>query len=404
MNKKKTLIICLGILLAGAIVTAIIFFTEPKAIRSGATKDTAMLVEVTQAEYGDFRPTIVTTGTVQPAKDIMLSPRVSGQVTRLSENFVPGGFVSKGEVLLQIDPADYRNTLQLRQSELSQARADLDIEMGRQDIARMDYQLVGDTLSNEDEALVLREPQLNAIKARVRAAQATVDQAKLNLGRATIRAPFDAHILERNVNVGSQVAPGNNLGRLVGMNTYWIVVTVPVSQLRWLSFPKTRLSKGSLVRVHDRSAWPEGEYRTGYLYKMVGALDNQTRLARVLVAVPDPLAHRADSSTLPRLMIGSFMETRIEANKIENVIRLERDYVRNNETVWVMNNGKLRIQNVSILLHDAKYAYIKEGLSKDDSIVTTNLTTVAEGAPLRISKPDSTEQASLSDTVTDTMH
>ncbi|GAA0192461.1 efflux RND transporter periplasmic adaptor subunit [Fulvivirga kasyanovii] len=404
MSKKKTLIICLGILLAGAIVTAIIFFTEPEAVRSGATKETAMLVDVTEAEYGDFHPTIVTTGTVQPAKDIMLSPRVSGQVTMLSENFVPGGFVRKGELLLQIDPADYRNALQLRQSELSQALADLHIEMGRQDIARMDYELVGDSLPDENEALVLREPQLNAIKARVKAARAAVDQARLDLRRASIRAPFDAHILERNVNVGSQVAPGNNLGRLVGMNTYWVVVTVPVSQLRWLSFPESNLSKGSTVKVRDRSAWPEGEYRTGNLYKMVGALDDQTRLARVLVAVRDPLVHQADSSNQPRLMIGSFMETRITGNKIEDVIRLNRDYVRNNETVWVMEKGKLQIREVNILLNDARYAYITDGLTKNDRIVTTNLTTVANGSPLRINKSDSTGQAALSDSVNHSAH
>lgn len=404
MSKKKTLIICMIILIAGAVITAIIFFSEPTAERSGATKETAMLVDVTRPEYGSFRPVIITTGTVQPAKDIMLSPRVSGRVTRLSEHFVPGGFAGKGEVLLQIDPADYRNTLQLRKSDLSQAIADLHVEMGRQDIARMDYELVGDTLAKENEALVLREPQLNATKARVKAARAAVEQARLDLQRTTIRAPFDAHILERNVNVGSQVAPGNNLGRLVGMNTYWVVVTVPVSQLRWLSFPKAHSSKGSEVIVRDRSAWSEGEYRTGELYKMVGALEEQTRLAQVLVSIRDPLGHQSDSSGQPRLMIGAFMETRIEGNELEDVIRLDRDYVRNNETVWVMEKGKLQIREVNILLNDAKYAYITDGLTENDQIVTTNLTMVADGAPLRINKPDSTGQTALSDSVNNQMH
>lgn len=389
INWKKMLLICGIILLIGGVVTTIIFFTEPTATRAGATKETAMLVEVTEVREGIFQPTIVATGTVQPAQDILLSPRVSGEIIQRSPSFVPGGFVKKGEILLQIDPADYKNTLELRKSELHQVLADLAIEKGRQDVARKDYQLIGgDTLSEENEALVLREPQLNAVRASVEAARAAVQQAALDLQRTTIRAPFDAHILSRNADVGSQVAPGNELGRLVGVDAYWVVATIPLSKLRWLSFPDAD-ARGSMVRVRDRTAWQEGEYREGYLYKLVGALEDQTRLARILVLVPDPLAYKADSAHVPPLMIGAFMETHIQGNEISDVIRLSRDYVRQDETVWVMEEGKLRIQDVEIVFSDAEYAYISKGLDENDQVVTTNLSTVVEGAKLRLASADS---------------
>ncbi len=399
VNWKKTLLICIIILVVGAIVTALIFSTEPTAMRAGATKETAMLVEVTEVQHGTFQPTIVATGTVQPAQDIMLSPRVSGEIIRRSPSFVPGGFVKKGEVLLQIDPADYRNTLELRKSELHQALADLEIEKGRQDVARKDFQLIGgDTLSQENEALVLREPQLNAVRASVEAARAAVEQAELALRRTTIRAPFDAHILARNANVGSQVAQGDQLGRLVGVDAYWVVATVPLSKLRWLSFPEAD-TPGSMVRVRDRNAWQEGEYREGHLYKLVGALEDQTRLARVLVSVPDPLAYQADSVHVPPLMIGAFMETYIQGDEISGVIRLNRDYVRQNETVWVMEEGKLQIRDVDIVFSDAKYTYISKGLNENEQVVTTNLSTVVEDAKLRLASADTTSvQDSLANT------
>ncbi|MDZ7847924.1 MAG: hypothetical protein U5L96_14835 [Owenweeksia sp.] len=69
----------------------------------------------------------------------MLSPRVSGEVIRLSEEFTPGGYVQKGEVLLQVDPAEYKNALELRKSDLRLAQSDLSVEMGRQDVAKKDY-------------------------------------------------------------------------------------------------------------------------------------------------------------------------------------------------------------------------------------------------------------------------
>ena len=386
-KKKKTFLICLVILLVAGAVTAFIFLTEPSASRADATKETAMLVDVTQVQRGTFQPIVVATGTVQPSKEIMLSPRVSGEIIRLAENFSPGGFAKKGEVLLQIDPADYRNALQLRKSDLRQTKADLEIEQGRQDVARQDYELVDEMVSMENKELVLREPQLNAVKARMEAAEAAVNQAELNLWRTTIRAPFDAHILSRNANLGSQAAPGDMLGRLVGMDEYWVVVTVPQSKLPYISLPNDG-QPGSEVRIVDRKAWKKGAYRTGYVYQLVGALEDQTRMARLLVSVPDPLAYNNDS--LPALMINSFVEASIQADKISDVVRLNRDYLREDETVWVMEEGKLRVREVDVTFMDAQYAYVADGLQDNDQVVTTNLSTVADGARLRTSESDTT--------------
>ena len=391
MKHKKTLLICSAILLAAGGVTAFIFLTEPTASQSGATKETAMLVETIPAQQGTFQPTIVATGTVQPSRDIVLSPRVGGEIVRLADGFAPGGFVEQGEVLLQVDPADYRNTLQLRQSDLRQMQSDLKIEQGRQDVARQDYELVEDMVALESKDLVLREPQLNAVKASVAAAQAAVNQARLNLQRTTIRAPFNAQVLRRNVNLGSQVAPGDNLGRLVGREEYWVSVTLPVSKIPYISLPKNE-QRGSTVRVLDRKAWRQGVYRTGYVYQLVGALEDQTRLAQLLVSVPDPLAYQNDS--LPSLIINSFVEVNIQADSIADVVRLNRDYLREQETVWVMEAGKLQIRDVDVAFTDAQYAYIGRGLQDNDRIVTTNLSTVTEGAPLRTGSSDTTSRSS----------
>src|SRR5690606_18415018 len=155
-------------------ITYIIFITAPVAQREGASKKTAMLVDVVKLSRGDYLPTIVATGTIHAARDISLSTQVGGEVIGISENFVPGSFVEKGTVLLQINPADYRNILQLRKSDLQTARADLSMEMGRQDVAQKDFELIGDELSPENKKLVLRGPQLESAKADIAAAEAAV--------------------------------------------------------------------------------------------------------------------------------------------------------------------------------------------------------------------------------------
>lgn len=383
--------ICLIILLAGGAVIVLIFSTEPTASRSGATKDTAMLVDVITVHRGVFQPTIEAIGTVQPSQDINLSPRVSGEILELSENFTPGGYVRQGEMLLQIDPADYRNSLQQRRSELRLAEADLALEMGRQNVARQDYELLEGALTNGNRSLVLREPQLNTARAMVESAESAVRQAELDLQRATVKAPFDAYIISRNANVGSQVDPGYDLGRLVGLENYWVAATVPQSRLRWITIPDGQGDRGAEVRIRNRTAWEEGEYRQGYLYRLIGALDERTRMARILVNVPDPHGYKAENRGRPPLMIGSFVEAIILGEELDDVIRLNRDYVRQNDTVWVMDDGALSIRQVAVMLQDAQYVYIRDGLNDGDRVVITNLTTVTDGSPLRLAESDDGE-------------
>lgn len=382
-SRRRTLLLCAVIFLAAGGLLAAIFSTEPEATREAATRRTAMLVEWTRARAGTFRPEIAVMGAVRPAREVVLSPRVAGEVVARAAAFVPGGFVDAGDVLVRLERDDYQNRLQQRRSELQQALADLELEMGRQDVARREYELLGEDLPDGDADLVLRQPQLEVAKSRIASARAAVDQAELDLERTTIRAPFDAHVLSREVDVGSQVSPGDVLARLVGVDTYWVETSVPVAKLRWLSLPDGTGDRGSEVRIRDRNAWPEGVHRIGHLYKLVAELDGQTRMARVLVTVDDPLARDADDPDTPRLMIGSYVESRIQGRPIEDVVRLDRDHLRKDDTVWVMQDGRLDIRSLRVAFRDAEYVYVREGLDASDRIVTTDLATVEEGAPLR---------------------
>jgi RND family efflux transporter MFP subunit len=367
----------------------VIHLTEPKAERTSASKRTAMLVEVTRGERGTFEPVIVVMGTVRAENEIVLSPRVSGEIISVSQSFTPGGFVEEDDVLLQIDPADYEVVLLQRKSELLQASADLELELGRQDLALKDYKDLEGTISSEYKSLVLRAPQLDIARSRVEAAEAAVRRAELDLERTRIRAPFAAHIINREANVGSQVSPGESLGKLVGTRHYWVEAAVPVSNLRWIDFSGGSEPAGSGVQIRNRAGWPEGTFRKGSVHRLIGELEDQTRLARVLLTVADPLSHEPESADLPPLMIGSFVEARIAGKAIQDVIRVDRDYIRQDDTIWIDENGVLKIHKLDIVFRDDEYAYVRSGLSTDDQVITTNLATVFDGAALR--QADSTE-------------
>ncbi|WP_145222788.1 efflux RND transporter periplasmic adaptor subunit [Planctomycetes bacterium TBK1r] len=383
-------LVCFAILGASAAAIVVINRTEPTAQTINATRKSAALVETITARRGTYRPRLSVLGTVQPAQDIVLSPRVSGQVIELSPRFVPGGMVREGDLLLRIDPADFENALSIRKSELEQAQASLEIEQGRQSLAEKELALLEGTIGEANRSLVLREPQIASIRAEFNAAKAAVERAELDLERTRVSAPFDAQILSRSVNVGSQVSPGDELARLVGIEEYWVMAAVPVRSLPWIEFPNPNdqaasdaadvTALGSTVRLRNPGSWPEGTERLGQIARMIGTLDQQTRLARVLVTVPDPLGQSSDA---PPLILDTLIETEIEGKPIEDVVRLERKLVRDSDTVWVMKDGMLEIRQTDIVFRDADYAYIRSGLDDGDEVVVTTLATVADGVGLR---------------------
>lgn len=380
----KPLMACVALIVAGALAIVWIFSTEPTAERETAVRESAMLVDVTRPEAGTFRPMIRATGTVRPSRDVTLRPRVDGEVVEIAPDFVPGGDVSAGETLIRLDDDDYRTALAQRRSELEQALASLDIEIGRQEQAESELAQFGRELSAERRARVLREPQRRSAEAVVASARAALQRAELNLRRTTIDAPFDAQVLSRSVNLGSQVAAGDALGRLVGTETYWIELSVPVSQLPWLIVPTLDGEEGSPVTIRNRTAWPEGVTREGTVFRLVGELDGQTRMARLLVAVDDPLGRNGEPGEDRSLIIGEYVQAWIRGRPLEDVVRVDRDHVRAGDTVWLMEDGRLRIQPVEVAFQDERYAYVSEGLTADDRVVTSRLATVEDGVRLRV--------------------
>ena len=71
-----------------AVAMVVIQITEPAAQRSSASKRTAMLVELTRGESGTFRPEIKVPGTVRAEQEIVLSPRVGGEIMSISDRML----------------------------------------------------------------------------------------------------------------------------------------------------------------------------------------------------------------------------------------------------------------------------------------------------------------------------
>jgi len=374
----------LAVLAAGGLLSLLLLESRPKAARQRPVPE-ARLVEVATVHV-ESRPTVVQAmGGVQPAREVALRPQVAGIVVERAEDFVPGGRMPAGAMLVRIDPRDYELAVEQRESELSEAEAALAIERGSQAVARREYELLGETIEHGERGLVLREPQLRTARARVERAKAVLAEAELALERTTVRAPFDATVRERTVDVGAHVDAASTLGTLVGTDEYWIEAAVPVGKLRWLQVPRDGAAAGSPVRIYDEAAWGPAVTRTGRVIELLSGVEDEGRMARLLIAVDDPLGIAAGGDPPPLLLLGAFVRVEIEGRQVEAVAVLARGALHPDDRVWIMDaDDRLEIRPVTVAFRGRDEVLITAGLAAGDRVVTSDLTTPVAGMPLRV--------------------
>ncbi|MDD2389132.1 MAG: efflux RND transporter periplasmic adaptor subunit [Desulfobacterales bacterium] len=373
----------LVVIAASVAVSLWLMETGPQA-KSGPRTRNATLVSIRTVDYGPQQTVISGMGTVAAACSVELKPQVNGEIIELNGNLVPGGHFRKDEMLLKIDPTDYRLTVRELATDVAKVESDLQLEQGNQLIAQKEYNLLGETVSDQERALMLRRPQLENLRATLEAARAKLDQARVNLARTEIKAPFNAVVQSREVNQGTRVSESTVLATLVGTDAYWVEVSVTVSQLRWIRIPQTEKDPGSLVKIYDSAAWGDGVYRQGRVIRLEAGLEEQGRMARLLVQVEDPLSLQADSAGQPRMLIGAYVRVEIQGQAVPLAAAIEREFIRNGSSVWVMDaEGRLAIRPVKIAFRGMDRLLITGGIEPGERLVITDLAAPVEGMSLR---------------------
>lgn len=382
-ERKRRWLAPLGIVLFAILASAAMLMTGPKATRTPPPRS-ARLVEIVPVHLADQRTVVEVMGTVLAEQEIQLTPRVSGAIVKTSPEFIPGGFFRKGDLMVQIDPADYELQVRQRASALAQAEVAYRLELGNQDVARREYELLGETIAEVDRDLVLRTPQLEAARVSVDAAQAALEAAELALSRTRIVAPFNGVLRERAATLGAVVGTGSPLGRFAGTDVFWVEASVPVDELRWIVIPRMAGDHGASARVTSETAWGKGIGRTGSVIRLRAGLEEQGRMARILIAVPDPLGMQPENQGTPRMILSTYVGVEIEGRTVPRAALIPRAVLRQDNTVWLAGaDDRLEIRPVDVLFRGAGEV-VASGLSQGERLVTTDLSAPVEGMPLRI--------------------
>ena len=374
------------ILLASVGVAAILVTSGDQAEKSEPVPRT-VAVEVLTVQTSATVPVVEATGLVQPAKRVDLVPQVGGQVVEISEKLMPGGRFEEGEVIGQVDPRDYNIAIRAARSQMKGAELELKLERGRSAIAAREWKLLGvqdgEENAAQESALALRKPHLAVAQYAYQAAKGGLERAKLDLERATLTAPFNAMVVQKNVDVGQVVGPGTPLATLVGTDTFWVMVSLPVEKLTTLQIPQVNAIEGSSAIVSQQL--PDGRtiLRAGRLLQLAGQLDAMTRNAQVIVAVEQPLQPGSDGTGLP-LLPGAYVKVQLSGAEMPSAISLPRPAVHDGNSVWLAIDDRLTKRSVAVAEGDAKHVIITAGLEPGDQVITTPLPVPIEGAPVHI--------------------
>jgi RND family efflux transporter MFP subunit len=382
-RRLLNLFLSILVIVLGLVVATYITRKAPKAQKRAPVK-VIPVVEVQVVQPGDHRVMVPAMGTVVPAREVVLKAQVSGKVLSLHPEFIEGGYVKENAEILQIDPEDYQLTVTLAEAKVKDAESSLELAEEEANAAKEEWRLLyedNSTTNDKPPPLVAKEPQLAAAQARLKAEQAELKKAELDLKRTSVRAPFNGIVRTKNVEVGSLVTPQDSLAELVGVDEYWIQISLPVDYLKWIYFPNRRGKKGSKVRVVHRS----GYERTGEVVELLGDLETEGRMARILAAVKDPLGLKDSGQTIRPLLIGEYVRVEIEGSLLSQVFSIPRGALRDNDTIWIVGDDyTLDIRPVRTVWRDAQTVFLDQGLNPGDKLIVSDLAAPVVGMKVQV--------------------
>ena len=350
MSIKKSIRIYLGIIpLTAALVVVIGCSNDPqKQAGQGRGRSAAIPVDAVVVKAQSIENKIFTTGTLLANEEVELRPEISGRVTGVY--FDEGRKVKKGDLLLKINDRELQAQLE---------RKKLEEQFAAEDEHRKSALLEKNGISQEQYDQSLKS--LNMLKAEREVIESQIAETE-------ILAPFDGTVGLRYVSEGSYITPSTLVATLQDMDTIKVEFSVPEKYSGQL----TNNTK-TVVEVGDT-----GERYIGAIYAIESQIDPATRTLKARASV---------ANTKGKLIPGQFAKVEIVLKTIPDAIMVPAGAIipeLNGQKVFVCVNGKAQSVKVATDLRTEKLVQITNGLSPNDTLITTGLLQLSDDKPVMI--------------------
>jgi len=320
---------------------------------------------------------VETQGSVRPLREIKLVSQVGGRVELVSPRFAEGGFFGAGEQLLKVEDIDYQFVIARAQSQVAAARQRVAEEQGRAMQAKREWRDLG---SEQANALFLRKPQLASAQAALKASDADLAAARLDLDRTSISAPFNGRISEKYVDVGQYIAPGTAIATVYDTDVALVRLPLTGRQVALLELPLTydnvpaAQGSGAPVILRARFANKMWEWQ-GRIVRTDASIDVNSRVVYAVAEIDKPFARELGSER-PPLAPGLFVNATISGKQLTRVSQLPRSALRSDGSVMIVDARQIvQVRQVQVLQSNSNQVWV-QGLEAGERVIVREPTVV----------------------------
>ena len=237
MNIRKITVVIGIAILAGAIVLGNILSDTGEAEEAAESQNNIINVASILATSSDIESNITFTGTIIPEEKIDIFSEVGGVLTGPSSRFKAGAIYNKGDILIQVDDSEFRQSLNAQRSRfiasITQILADINLDYPTE------YEQWSTYVSSSNATDYIEPlPEAKSEKFKlfltgrnIYSDYFGIKQNENRLSKYTIRAPYDGVVTSSSINVGTLVRVNQNIGEFIKNDSYEIEASINVDDI-----------------------------------------------------------------------------------------------------------------------------------------------------------------------------
>ncbi len=365
MNKKKTIIIAGGILLAGLLISTLLS-NQKQPMRRRPSQPSTKPVTLETVQNQSLHTEIKLTGHLYALDKVDLYAEVSGILLPTKKRFKEGNRFAKDELLVRIDDSVYRNNVSAQKSSLLNQLTLLlpDLSIDFPESAKLWEQYLS-TLQMDKELQPL--PETSSEKERYYIASRniysqyySIKSMEATLAKYTLEAPYSGVVTESNINPGTLVRMGQKLGAFTSTAIYEMEGFAGLDDAANLT-----AGQKVILTCDDLPGQFEGNVK-----RINGVIDRESQTVKVYITTRDP-----------RLKEGLYLNANITSNTIDNAYRVSRSAIFGQGQIWVAEDSTMVLKSVHVVALEDRHAIV-QGMADGTQVITDPPTDVYVGMPL----------------------
>jgi len=375
-GKRKKIFVLVAVLLLAALVV-LVFIRASGAKKKGnmPVEEKQVSVEVTAVSCRSLGEELSVAGTVTPAREAKICPKVMGRVSLIGANI--GQRVKQGQVLLAVEQTDYITALRQAEANLAAAEASSIQAQSAYENAKLNLQRTEDlfkqgavsqsVLETAQNALATAESGYLANQAQISQCQVLLDKARTDLSNTEVTAPFAGVVAKRLTDIGETVSQSTPVFLLIQDNPLLVKVNMPENMV-------TKISLGQKVDIHVGAT---GKTYVGTISAVSPQADSLTKAYAVEVTL-DKVSGEVRAGMVADLIV--------KTNQIENALVVPTDALLetdNGVTAFIVENDTAIQRKVTAGMAGQGFTQILSGLEQGDMVVVRGNHLLVDGMKVR---------------------